>query len=833
MTARLSLFVIAALALLYACESDLPKGKEISPLSAEVSWSLDSISLSAGQSYTSWTITNNGPTPWSPGWSLHYNQIAGAPTSTSNTDIEAISISGEYLKHQYTGTDTIQPGESVSYSMVQSGIVKRMSETPRGLFLVHGTDVIDIDQVYKEGVNHETLAALGPITPSDRYEINSKIKTSSEVLPIIPAPVALTLQDGSFSVDETFSISFGDGLSDEESWLMQEIKKYYSGSITSTGNTDLSITIDSNINGAEAYELTVSEDGIEIIASDPAGAFYGLQSFIQLIDPTQLNAPRASIDIPYVEIKDAPRFPYRGFMLDVARNYHRKEKVLEVLDWMSMYKLNKFHFHLMDDEGWRLEIPDLPELTEIGSVRGYTPDESDRLRPAYGSGGVAEDSYSTGYYSVSDYQEILQYAADRHIEVIPEIDLPGHARAAIISMRARYHRLMNEGDEAAAKEYLLHDPADTSVYRSAQNYNDNVINLCQSGAYNFIEKVLEEVIKMHKEAGVPLQILHTGGDEVPYGAWQGSPMCQTFISDMENLTGTEDLHPNMLYFIRSILNKHGVTTAGWEEIVLEHGEDAHNGTAINEDLVGQPMLPYVWNAVWGWGREDMLYKLANTGFDVILCNSSQFYFDLAYDSDPRENGLSWSGLVNTKSAFDLEPFDIFRGVTTDIGGNALPPDYVQSKEALQPSAQERILGVQAQLWSETIIEADLVDYMLLPKLFGIAERAWSPSLSASEYDDRYGAFVHTIGQRELIRLDRYREGGAHYRIPPPGLSLQDGRVSMNTTYPGLDIRYTIDGTAPDGDSPLYTAPFEIDSGQRVTAAAFNSLGRSSNTSSIE
>jgi hexosaminidase len=629
-----------------------------------------------------------------------------------------------------------------------------------------------------------------------------------------------------FNLADRTEVSFPDEVSDDQRQaIVDHLSHYVSLVQAPSDNSTIKCVIKPGLT-PEQYELSITSDNITIEAGDAAGIFYAFQSLAQLIDPQHED----DIKIPTGMIKDQPRFGYRGFMLDVARNFHKKDKVLQVLDLMSRYKLNKFHFHLMDDEGWRLEIPDLPELTKVGGTRGYTPDESDRLRPAYGSGGIAEDSYSTGYYTRADYIDIIQYAAARHIEVIPEIDLPGHARAAIISMRARYNRLMAAGKKEQAEEYLLHDPDDQSEYSSAQNYNDNVINLCRESSYTFIEKVIRETIKMHADARVPLKVLHTGGDEVPYGAWQKSPMCQSFLSEMENLNGTDELHPNMLYFIRGILNEYDIVTAGWEEIVLQHSSEGHNGTQINEDLLGEPMLPYVWNATWGSGREDMAYKLANAGFDAVMCNSASYYFDLAYDNDPREGGLDWSGLTNAKTAFDLEPLDIMAKATHDLRGNPLDPAYIQSKERLTKSGEDQIKGIQAQLWSETLYHADLVDYMIFPKIFGLAQRAWSPR--TADYDREYHNFVNTVGQRELIRLDQYKDGGVQYRIPPPGINRTGETTEINTVYPGLEIRYTVDGSKPTPKSALYTDPIKVSNGTVIKAKAYNTLSRGSKVSSL-
>lgn len=825
------LYTILAITCFIACKEESGfNSYSIAPV-AEIDWTLDGITTgTAPTSSVSWDIKNTSSSDWLPGsYSLHFNQIAGRPVIESlPRNIEFTNPTGEYVE-LFFPEDTVHIGEKLSFNYRHQGHIERMSNIPRGVFIRLNDKTYDIPAISIHGINHKTLKELNPTDAKKRYLSARDIphQASADVVEILPLPTKMSLSDDEhFNLKAGTRIMFPDEVSDDQRKAVLDHLSSYVSVRESANDGAISCQINPELS-PEQYNISIKSDEMSIEAGDDAGIFYAFQSIAQLIDPNQLD----NIMIPVGIIYDQPRFPYRGFMLDVARNFHKKDKVLQVLDLMSRYKLNKFHFHLMDDEGWRLEIPDLPELTEVGGTRGYTPDESDHLRPAYGSGGSAEDSYSTGYYTREDYMEILQYAAARHIEVIPEIDLPGHARAAIISMRARYNRLMEAGKKEEAEEYMLHDPADQSEYSSAQNYNDNVINLCRESSYTFIEKVLRETIKMHLDAGVPLNVLHTGGDEVPYGAWQKSPMCQSFLSEMENLSGTDDLHPNMLYFIRGILNEYDIVTAGWEEIVLVHTAEEHHGTQINENLIGEPMLPYVWNATRGWGREDMAYKLANAGFDAVMCNSASYYFDLAYDSDPREDGLDWSGLTNAKTAFDLEPLDVMAKATHDLHGNPLDPEYIKSKDQLTESGKQRIQGIQAQLWSETLYNADLVDYMIFPKIFGLAQRAWSPI--TSNYTAEYHNFVNTIGQRELLRLDQYHDRGIQYRIPPPGIYSTGETISMNTLYPGLEIRYTTDGSEPTERSSLYTDPLNFTPGTEIKARAFNSVSRGSRTSTIQ
>lgn len=230
---------------------------------------------------------------------------------------------------------------------------------------------------------------------------------------------------------------------------------------------------------------------------------------------------------------------------------------------MSVYKLNHLDLKLTDDEGWRLEIPGLPELTEVGAKRGYTLDEQDRLIPMYGSGADGGET-GNGFLSRTEFINLIQYARVRNVTVIPQISFPSHARAAVVSMEARRQWFLAAGDDAAAEEFALIDPEDKSLYRSAQLYNDNVINICRESSYVFFEKVVNEIVGMYNDANVRLKQFSIGADELPYGVWQASPMCADKISDTYTLS---DLYDTNVLRLKGILNKHSIVLSGWEDFL--------------------------------------------------------------------------------------------------------------------------------------------------------------------------------------------------------------------------------------------------------------------------
>src|SRR5207247_634993 len=282
---------------------------------------------------------------------------------------------------------------------------------------------------------------------------------------------------------------------------------------------------------------------------------------------------------------------------------------------------------------------------------------------AFGSGPDVDRPWGSGFYSRADYLEILRYAAARHIEVIPEIEMPGHARAAIKSMEAN-------------QQYRLNDPDDRSVYTSAQGYHDNVMNPALESTYRFIERVVGELVAMRREAGVPLRHIHMGGDEGPAGVWEGSPAVQVYLK-AHNLTSVDDLWFAFYGRVEQILKTQGLLPSGWEEIAVRKTHRAGQPTNIpNPDFAARGWRAYVWNNVPGGGAEDLAYRLANGGYDVVLSPVSNLYFDLAWNENPEETGLDWGGYVDLRRPFDFIPFDYYRNVRVDpsvfVGKDRLP-----------------------------------------------------------------------------------------------------------------------------------------------------------------
>lgn len=853
-----TMIFLFAVVMLTGCTGEGDKSLTSWPGESNVSitWQLMDDAVEGDNKQTSsFTISNQGDTHISSGWNLYFNQF---PTTfyipAQAEDLYDIESMGGDL-YRIVALDSfpdILPGssEKINYQWPVGMINK--THTPHGLFFVLRDGSVHnitnyIQQPFPQTLSFSTPNGNEPlhISSEKRYTENEELTEIpiSQLSPILPTPRDIQYKNGNYPLRSGVRIYYDEGLQNEATNLGELLNQVLQNPVSlSESNSGFENGIHLKISGSdiisnkEGYRLDITSQTITITGQDKPGVFYGVQSLKALIPPSYLRVPADEILLPTITINDAPRYAYRGQHLDVARNFQPVEEIKKILRVMAFYKLNKMHFHLTDDEGWRLEIPDLPELTEVGARRGYSAEANKMLPPAYGSGGIAGEDIGTGtgFYTRVEFIDILKFAYAHHIEVIPEINGPGHARAAIRAMEARYQKLMAEGKESDARAYLLSDRNDASKYSSAQNYDDNVICVCQEYSYTFLEKVISEVVAMYKEAEAPLNLIHTGGDEVPSGAWTGSPECARLIRDEPGLRSVADLHPYFVVRYLNIASKFDLKIAGWEEITLRHTLD---GNVPNTDLLNKGIVSYPWNAIIGGGGEDMAYQLANAGYEVVMCNASNLYFDLAYTYEPEEPGLFWAGYVDTKNAFELTPSNIFLSILEDEKGNPLDGlALARERVPLRPDAEKNILGIQGALWSETLKSSEMVEYSLLPKMLGLAERAWASAPAWISRQNRQGIetsiqrewtkFTNRLGKIELPRLD-YMHGGYLYRISPPGAKIMNGKLYINSEYPGLKLRYTLDGTEPGPGSPLYTEPVEVQNPDIVKISAFNSNDRAS------
>lgn len=856
---RAFLFLLITV-LIQSC-NQMNQSKSTDDSSFSLSWSFLGNNVSEGYYNAAFVLENHSESALSDqGWTLYFSQLGlGVVEGSVSGNVRIDHINGDYLKITPEEGFSLEPGASVEIAYKKPGSMFLETECPLHPYMVlsdqgSGSEdkVLSVDYIIQPfptldkfypaemGIEHPDAAWV--------YGKNSQnlIMDSKETGKVIPRPMKEVYFVETITLNKNIMISFQEGLGKEALYLSEMLEqvmgsapKIQQGTQPESGMITLLLDPGSVI-GQEAYHLKISEEeGIIVSGSDPAGVFYGAQTFLSQLPPEAWAHPDPGLELRTALIEDRPEFRYRGFMLDIARNFIEPADIKKLIRVMSYYKMNKLHLHMTDDEGWRLEIPSLPELTDVGAHRGHTTDELDHLNPAYGSGPdpAAESSHGSGYLSRETFIDLLKFADAHHVEVIPEINFPGHARAAIHAMESRYERLMNEGKQEEAEYYRLIDPDDTSIYNSAQNFNDNVICVCTEGPYRLFETVVDELLAMYEEAGVSLNVLHTGGDEVPHGVWEGSPLCQAYLKEHPEFGNFANLQAYYGQRLFEILEDKGLYMAGWEEIVMKKNEE---GKWIpNSDFVGRNMIPYVWNSILE--NLDLGNRLANAGFPVILCNVTNFYFDLAYTHHPAERGLYWGGFVNTRSSFDFIPFDVFKSTFTDKWGNPYDPttDF-QGMKRIGVKAYKNVLGLQAELWSETLKGGAMAEYYYLPKLLGFAERAWSgqaPWGTISDEQERVAAmamdwnrFANIVGQRELARLD-YLHGGFNYRLPPPGAKILEGKLHANIDFPGLIIRYTTDGSEPGPDSPVYSGPVEVSA--KVMLRSFDTRGRGSRISVAE
>ena len=814
----------------------------------EITWMLNG-NVTAGDNTThsaTFNIINRGSTTLGDkDWALHWNQSPRRINSTEGPAQVEI-INGDFYKMTPREGFKLEPGDSVSITYVANDFMIKVSDGPLGLYLAYAENgeektlpiakftVLPFDkkEQYTRGANDSEPFP----DPAFLYRRNERISVLDPEAryPFVPSPKAWQPGKGSFTLPADCRITASPELKAEADYLAAQLGSNFGlkPQTGGSGQAAVSLATSRGIANPEGYTLTVNaEKGILIEGGSPAGVFYGIQSLLSL-----LRTEAGSAVAPVCQVNDQPAFGYRGLHIDVGRNFQSKETILRLLDVMARYKLNKLHFNLTEDEGWRLEINGLPELTEVGGRRGHQHRDSLCLQPGYGSGPDYSDpdSHGNGYYTRDDFKEIIRYAHQRHIEVIPEVNMPGHIRSAIKAMELRYDRLMAQGKTEEANRYRLIDPDDTSKYISAQGYKDNTACVCRDQIYNFFEVVLDDMIAMYKEAEVPFRMFHAGGDEVPATAWTESPICKEFLKNYPEIKNSRNLQGLFFGKMSEIIRRRGLQTGAWEEAVMIF-EDGGKWRP-SPDHIGKEVYPYVWNSLWG--NQDLGYRLANAGYPVILCNVTNFYFDLAYNNDPREPGLYWAGFVDEEKPFSFVPYDLYQSTWTDQMGKPFVParDFV-GMERLTPTGKANIAGLQAQLWSETVKGRDMLEYYYLPKLFGFSQRAWQGQAAwKGDWEDPgrladWNRFMNTVVQVEFPFLEKHRDG-YNYRIPPPGILAENGQIKMNTAYPGFQIRYTLDGSEPTASSPLYDKPIP-DEGKTIRAACFNSSGRCGMTSTYK
>jgi hexosaminidase len=505
--------------------------------------------------------------------------------------------------------------------------------------------------------------------------------------------------------------------------------------------------------GNEGYTLTVTSKNVVVAANQPAGLFYGVQTLLQLLpEEIESKSPvKENWAIPAVRITDYPRFAWRGMMLDVSRNFFSKEDVMKYIDEIARFKYNTFHWHLTDDNGWRIEIKSLPKLTEVGACRvprgGHF---GERMDPQPG-----EKATDCGFYTQEDIKEIIKYAQERFITIVPEIDVPGHSMAAIAS----YPELScTKNPEARVNPGT--NFAEWYGNGTFRMFIDNTLNPSDEKVYEFLDKVFTEMATLF-----PNPYIHVGGDECYKGFWAADEGCQALMKKL-NIRHVEDLQGYFMNRVEEILKAKGKRLLGWDEIL--------------DGDISQEAAVMAWNSVKK-GEE-----AAAAGHDVVMTPTRFVYLDYQ-QGEPVIEPPIYAGL-RLKRCYNFNPV----------------PGEVDAKH---------ILGGQGNLWTEQIPALRHAEYMTWPRGWALAEVFWSPD----EKKDWNSFILRTEQQFNRSDIGEVNYSKAIYD-PIISAKRQDGRitVTMETEAPDLEIHYTIDDAMPDSYSPKYTGPFELPQGGPVT-----------------
>lgn len=504
---------------------------------------------------------------------------------------------------------------------------------------------------------------------------------------------------------------------------------------------------------AEHYALEVGQTGATLRASSLPGFIYGIQTLKQLLPAAVYGGEAASSDkweIPCVSIEDAPRFGYRGLHLDVARHFFDTKQVEKVIDMMVEHKLNTLHWHLTEDQGWRIEIKRYPKLTEFGSKRKGT-----MIEKQWGS---CDNVPYGGYYTQDEIREVVAYAAARGITVVPEIDLPGHMLAAL----ACYPELGCTGGPYEVE--------------TGWGVFEDVLCPGKEKTFEFLENVLTEVMELF-----PSEYIHIGGDECPKTRWEKCPACQARIKalglkDDDRHSAEHYLQSYVTARIEKFLNEHGRRIIGWDEIL--EGELAPNATVMS------------WR-----GTEGGIYA-AKMGHDAIMTPTTYCYLDYCQASDPENEPLNIGGYVPVEKLYSYEPVP-----------DSLVNDY-----------GKYIIGVQANLWTEYIPTNEQLEYMLLPRVAALSEVQWC---------DRGTREWTRFAQALPHMLQIYDHMGLNYATTVfgvTGLTEKNAETGAEeivlSTIDQTPIHYTLDGSEPTAESPVYTDPIALDREYTVKAAVF-------------
>ena len=604
--------------------------------------------------------------------------------------------------------------------------------------------------------------------------LTSFCNTDSSIA-IIPQPVKLEKKAGNFILPHTVTIQTVE--TTELKQTVVELQKRLSVStgykVLISGNMPTAVIqlmlnkTDDEALGDEGYNLLVTSKSITIKANKPAGIFYGVQTLMQLFPKEIEDSVKTNVTewkVPCVEITDYPRFSWRGLMLDVSRHFFTKPEVEKYIDQMAMYKLNLLHLHLADDEGWRVEIKSLPNLTKVGAFNAKRVGHFGDFKP------IPADEPRTygGFYTQDDIKEIVQYAKERFINIMPEIDVPGHSLALITS----YPEL---SCTAGAENYKVRSGEEIMDWSQSPPLAlvDNTLCPANEKVYVYLDKIMTEIAALF-----PFQYIHCGGDECPKNFWAKSDSVHALMQ-RENLKTYEEVQSYFEKRLEKIVESKGKKFMGWDEI-LEGGlapdaavmswRGSHDGIVAKpgDDISATANVPVSGGVA-----------AARMGHDVVMSPTAFVYLDYM-QSDKLMEPYVYSTLRLSKVySFDPMPSDIDK------------------------PHERYILGTQANLWTEQVYNFRQVEYMTWPRAFALAEDAWSP-LANKNWDD----FVRRVEQ-QFHRFDveevKYAPSMYDPEFTPSIMTDSTLKIELKNEVNGLDIYYSFDNSYPDKFYPKYTA----------------------------
>lgn len=583
----------------------------------------------------------------------------------------------------------------------------------------------------------------------------SSLVHAQNKIALIPQPVAIENKDGAFQLTSSASIGvFGNNSeADRVGRMLSARINVATGFNTTVKKNDRSSAIrlailsskDSEI-GSEGYLLSVYRDSVSIRANEPAGLFYGMQSFLQLL-PAEIESKKVvhgvKWEAPCVMIKDYPRFAWRGLMLDVSRHFFTKAQVKQFIDEMVLYKYNLFHWHLSDDQGWRIEIRSLPKLTSVGAWRAErVGDWGNFTKPS-----PDEQKNYGGFYTQEDIKEIVQYAKDRFVSVLPEIDIPGHS----LAMVASYPEV-----SCTPGQYQVNS-GERFIDWHANGFTaliDNTLCPANEVVYQYLDKIFTEVAQLF-----PFEYIHMGGDECPKNFWEKSDA----IAQMMKKEKLKDMHEVQSYFVKrveKIIESKKKKLIGWDEIL-------EGGLAPNA-------------AVMSWRGIEGGIEAAKLGHKVVMSPNQNVYIDL-YQSDPIAEPKTY-GMVRLNKAYQFEPV----------------PDGVKP---------ELILGGQANLWTERITNMRAAQYMTWPRSFAISESLWSPK-EKKNWNDFVTRVERHFDRFDAAEM-KYATAMYDAIFVPKKDSNGNLQIELTTEVEDIDIHYTFDESNPDNYYPKYTSSLSV------------------------